>query len=141
MIFALYLVLVLFENTYEPIIFVAAFYTILEQAIIVAIVMLFSSFSVSTFLPGFLTVAFYIVGHSLSILKYFLVEDTNRVLYWTIYLIYICLPYFGVFNHNQEIVYNLPMSIDNLYKSIVYTVFYCFSLLLISMRLFRFRDL
>ncbi|MEW6364564.1 MAG: ABC transporter permease [Acidobacteriota bacterium] len=117
----------------------ACFLIYFEMLIVVAIAILFSSFS-TPILSFLLTLGFYLVGH----LSYGLIDlaakVTSRTSQATLWILYYLLPNLENFNLKAAAVHGLPVPSGFVLTAVAYSFVYASILLLLSIVIFRKRD-
>ena len=122
----------------------AIFFTYLEVFIIASTVMFFSSIVVTTTLTGLFTFATYIAGKSISYLSYFLKESNesyNQTLAVIIKIFDTVLPDLSSLNIINSIVYGQSTTLTHAINATTYSLLYSTTLLILSILIFRKRDL
>lgn len=117
------------------------FFIALEGLILAACVLFFSTILVTPSLAGLLTLAAFIVGRSSEYLLRFIergeFSGIGRLL---IQGIYWSIPNFAFLNVSDQITFGTAIEIEMIFKSIVYSVSYSVTLLLLASILFERRD-
>lgn len=136
------LFLTLLERQFDPWLWQGIYLAVLESLTIAAVVIFFSSMSVTPTLPALLTLGTYLAGHSLKYLKYYLqispaqgpMNYLNTIISWAI-------PDLSLFNANALLVYG--QSLNN--QQLFYTSSYCLSFsscaLILAIIIFKQREL
>lgn len=121
--------------------FIATLFSIMEICIVSAIVILFSTFSTSSFLPGFLAFSLYLVGHSLDYLLIIIAESNLGISNKFLTFIFWVLPDLSLFNVSKNLIYNIEISGKQIAQSALYAVCYSLILLMISCFIFKRKEL
>jgi len=123
----------------------ASFYTFLEAALILAVSIFFSSFSSSSLLSLFLTLAVYIIGEStrqvLSIMNGPLGRSTSPLIKGLASIAFYIFPDLSLFDIKLAAVHNLPLQPTYLLKTLAYGVAYILFLLVMATFIFRKREM
>lgn len=108
----LVLFVAIFERRIDWHLFQGIGFAILEGIVVSAVVLFFSSLAVTTVLPGILTLATYVAGHSLSSLTTFaaLAESQGTFSGRAIQFVGWIIPDLSMFNANATIVYGQAVS-------------------------------
>lgn len=133
------LMILIYEGTLDLRLLAAFPFTILEIAVMLAILLLFSTFS-STTLTSIMGAIFFVVGHAMPDLKLF--ADTTEVplLKYVAYGFYYILPNLDNFNFRTDLVYRMDLAPDQLIFSICYGIIYTVFLLYITTLAFERRE-
>jgi len=110
-----------------------------ELLIIIAISLLFSSFS-TPILSSIFTLSLYLIGHVLwtyNEFKYKLTEPAGRYLSDVLYYI---LPNLEKFNIKNAVVMKIPVAGDQILNAMLYALAYILSVLALSIAIFRRRE-
>lgn len=114
--------------------------TYMELSIITAVAIAFSSFT-TPLLAAIFTVAVYVVGHlswGFNTFLEYVPTATARVL---VNLLYYGLPDLETFNVRSRVVYELPVGVPYMLDALAYAAAYTAGMLVLSVLLFRRRDL
>jgi ABC-type transport system involved in multi-copper enzyme maturation permease subunit len=133
----------IFEGRIDFLLFQGIFVSLLEVSVISAIVLLFSSMAVTTTLPGILTLAAYIAGHSIRYLNFFISGDGSQntgARYLSLFFSWV-LPDLSVFNANELLVYGQSLSAGQAGLALLYCLGYCTATLVITGLIFARREL
>jgi ABC-type transport system involved in multi-copper enzyme maturation permease subunit len=114
--------------------------TMCEMAIIVSVALFFSIITTST-LSAILTIAFYILGHFNDLVDINQPGLLNGLLVIFLKAIHYLLPSLGYFNIRTPVVYNLPVSLEYVFYTILYGLLYTILFICISCLLFEKKDL
>jgi ABC-type transport system involved in multi-copper enzyme maturation permease subunit len=133
------LVIFIREGAFDPILFIALPFTIIEVMVLLGILLFFSSFS-STTLTSIMGVILFVVGHAVPDLKLFADQTKAVVLKYVAYGFYYVLPNLENFNLRNDLVYRLPLHADQMIFSICYGIIYIVFLLYITTLLFERRE-
>jgi ABC-type transport system involved in multi-copper enzyme maturation permease subunit len=111
----------------------------LELLIIIAISLLFSSFS-TPILSFIFTVSLYLIGHIMWTFNEF--KTLLRSQLWVKFThgLYYILPNLDKFNIKNEVVLDLPLRFGTILFSILYALVYILALLTITILIFRKRE-
>lgn len=116
--------------------------SMLEAAIISAIVIFFSSFALTPVLPGLFTAAAFIAGHSLIFISRFGAENlTIGAAKSAFAAVTTAIPDLALFNWNTAIVYGNPVSLHSLGLATTYALTYSVAVLIFSTLIFKRREL
>ncbi len=132
-----------FEQKPDWLLFQGIVLAILEVTVLASIVMFFSSMAVTTTLPGILTLATYIAGHSIDYLSYF-VSGQETAVGGAKVLVDIfswILPDLSLFNQNALIVYGSSVSPSHFLYSVCYCIGYSTVALTLASVIFSKREL
>jgi ABC-type transport system involved in multi-copper enzyme maturation permease subunit len=133
------IVLVISEGKPDFILTASVPFALLEIAVMLGILLFFSSFT-STTLTSIMGVLFYIIGRAAPDLVLFAEQTTIPPLKYAAYAFYYVLPNLENFNFRAEFVYRLPLCADQVVFSICYGVVYTIFLLLLSVCIFEHRE-
>jgi ABC-type transport system involved in multi-copper enzyme maturation permease subunit len=111
----------------------------LELLIIVAISLLFSSFS-TPILSFIFTVSLYLIGHVMWTFNEFKTLLSSRVWVNFTQALYYVLPNLDKFNIKNEVVLGLPLHAGTILFSILYALVYILALLAVTIMIFRKRE-
>ncbi|HEC78459.1 MAG TPA: hypothetical protein ENI34_04865 [candidate division WOR-3 bacterium] len=133
------IMLLLYEGSFDPRLFIALPFTLLEISVLLGILLLFSSFSSPT-LTAIMGILFFIIGHALPDLKVFADQAKSAALKYLAYIFYYILPNLENFNLRSELVYRLPLYGDQLLFSLCYGIIYTVFLLYLATLIFEKRE-
>lgn len=139
MAFIQQLTLLLYEGTVDMSLFIAFPFILLEIAVLLSILLLFSSFSTPT-LSAVMGVLFFMIGHASPDLKIFADQIKEPFIKYLAYTFYYVLPNLENFNYRLELVYKLPLYADQLLFSIAYGLIYTLFLVYLSIIVFERRE-
>jgi ABC-type transport system involved in multi-copper enzyme maturation permease subunit len=128
-----------YEGAFDPRLLLALPFTIIENMVLLAILLLFSSFS-STTMTSIMGVIFFVVGHAMPDLKIF--ADLTKAV-WLKYLaygFYYLLPNLENFNLRIDLAYGLGFHADQILFSMCYGIIYVVLLLYITKLVFQGRE-
>jgi hypothetical protein len=111
----------------------------LELLIIVAISLLFSSFS-TPILSFIFTVSLYLIGHVMWTFNEFKMMLSSRLWVNFTQALYYVLPNLDKFNIKNEVVLGLPLHAGTILFSILYALMYILALLTVTIMIFRKRE-
>ncbi len=111
-----------------------------EILIVIALALLFSSFSSPT-LSALYTIMLFIAGRFSSDIRLFIADNPLDYSRPILEAVYALIPHLGVFNIRLEAVHNLPIGTERILIPTLYGVLYCTVLLILAMFVFRRRDL
>lgn len=138
---AVFFIIYFLENEVYLNIFLASLFSIMEITVVSAIVIFFSSFSSSPFLPGFFSFSLYLAGRSLNYLLVMIAstdlgasERLLKTIFWT-------LPDLSLFNISNYLIYNIEISFEQIVQSALYAACYSLILLIFSCYIFKRKDL
>ncbi len=127
------------DKRFDPEIFISLFPFLFEISIMIALMILFSSFS-SYLFSSFMGAIIYLIGHSIESLKEFAEISKSTFLKIISYIFYYLLPNLEIFNIKNEVVYkNLP-SLNYFLFSTSYGIAYTIFLLILSIIIFEKRE-
>ncbi len=135
----LFLLILVYEGTFDPFLLIALFTIFIEVSVISALAIFFSSFS-TPFLSGMFTFALYVIGHLTEYLKKFGADSGNALLEWVTTFLYYLLPNLERFNMKEAAVYHLPVESGRILLSVTYGLFYIATVMLLSILCFDRRD-
>ncbi|MEO0123803.1 MAG: ABC transporter permease subunit [candidate division WOR-3 bacterium] len=132
-------VIFIYEGKFDISILINLPFSLIEIAVLLGILLLFSSFSSAT-LTSIMGVIFYVIGHASPDLKLF--ADTVKIpgLKYLAYGFYYILPNLENFNLRLELVHKLPIFTDQVLFSICYGLIYTIFLLYLSVLIFEQRE-
>ena len=133
------LVIFLYEGTFDPVLFVALPFTMIEVMVLLGILLVFSSFS-STTMSSIMGVIFFVVGHAMPDLKLFADQSKIAVFKYLAYGFYYVLPNLENFNMRVDLAYKLTLHSDRIIFSLSYGVLYIVLLLYIAKLIFERRE-
>ncbi len=133
------LVIFVSEGAFAPRLLIALPFTIIEIMVLLAILLLFSSFS-STTLTSIMGVIFFVVGHAMPDLKLFADQVKVPTLKYAAYGFYYVLPNLENFNLRIDLAYGLPLQADQILYSICYGLIYIVLLLYLTKLVFQGRE-
>ncbi len=111
----------------------------LELLVIIAISLLFSSFS-TPILSFIFTVSLYLIGHVLWTYNEFKAKLVAPLSRWLGDILYHLLPNLEKFNIRDAMVLGTPLSVRQLLLTVLYAAVYIGALLLLTMAIFRRRE-
>ncbi|QTA81907.1 putative ABC transporter, permease protein [Desulfonema limicola] len=111
-----------------------------ELQLILAVALLFSSFS-SPFLSGLFTLAVFIIGHTSADIKALADKTEDIFLQMICKNLYYALPNLENLNFKARVVHNLPLDFSEIGFSLVYAVVYTVMIILLSVIIFQNRDM
>jgi len=133
------LTLLLYEGSVDLSLFIAFPFILLEIAVLLGILLLFSSFSTPT-LSAVMGVLFFMIGHASPDLKMFADQVRVPFIKYLAYAFYNVLPNLENFNYRLELVYKLPLSADQLLFALSYGLIYTLFLVYLSIIIFERRE-
>ncbi len=133
------LTLFAYEGAFDPGLFIAFPFLLLELAVLLGILLLFSSFSTPT-LSSIMGVIFFIIGHASPDLKLFADQVNMPLFKYIAYGFYYILPNLENFNYRLELVHHLPLYGDQLLYSITYGIIYTVFLIYLAIIIFEGRE-
>ncbi len=133
------LVILMYEGAFEPSLFIAYPFALIEVSVILSILLLFSSFSSST-LASIMGVIFFVIGHAMPDLKLFAESTKAAALKHTAYAFYYLLPNLENFNIRTDLVHQIPLQTDQLFFSVGYGIIYTVFLLYLTTIIFERRE-
>ena len=134
------LVMVMSSTPIHSTIFISVFFSILEVAMITALMTLFSSFT-SPLLSAFFTVCIFVSGHLSKDLLEFAEVFGGEGFTAVAQIGYYILPNFSFLNVRTEAVHSLPLPDGYVLSVSLYAMFYTLLLLFIGGMIFRSRDI
>lgn len=137
----IFFIIYFLENELYFNILLASYFSALELSIICAFVILFSTFSTSPFLPGFLSFSLYIIGHSLEYLMSLLVLGDSSINSSMVNTIFWILPDLSLFNLSKNLIYNVPIDIQQIIQASIYGICYTAIVLFISCFIFQRKEI
>lgn len=133
------LVLLVTEGRVDLLLVMAPLLGILEILVLVSLLLFFSSFSSATFSSIMTTICF-IAGHAAPDLKLF-ASTTKVPMLKTLALAgYYLIPNLEYFNVRLEVVYRLPLPVDQLLFTVAYGLAYTVAVLYFSVLIFSGRE-
>ncbi len=111
----------------------------LELLIIIAISLLFSSFS-TPILSSIFTISLYLIGHVLWTFNEFKFKLTRPLAKWVAYFFYYILPNLEKFNIKNEVVMGIAPAPAAILYSILYAAAYILAILCLTVIIFRRRE-
>jgi len=133
------LTLLLYEGSVDMTLFIAFPFILLEIAVLLGILLLFSSFSTPT-LSAVMGVLFFMIGHASPDLKMFADQVKVPILKYTAYGFYYVLPNLENFNYRLELVHKLSLYGDQLLYSVAYGIVYTVFLVFLAIIVFEGRE-
>jgi len=133
------LVILMFDGRLDLHILLAPLFGCFEIMIMTGIMLLFASYSSSTF-SSIMTVIIYVVGHASPDLKIFAETVKVPVLKFLSNAAYYLLPNLENFNLRQDVVYRLPLPADQIGFSVCYGLAYTIVVLYIAVIIFERRE-
>lgn len=132
----------LFDHRLDLLLFQAIYFTALETVVISAITIFFSSMAVTIVLPGILTFATYICGHSLEYLRFFVEEEpVSPVLRRVVSLLHQVLPDLSLLNVADTIASGNHITLPQALFMTGYAVAYSVVLVVLGAFIFQRREL
>jgi ABC-type transport system involved in multi-copper enzyme maturation permease subunit len=131
--------LLLYEGAFDISLFIAFPFILLEIAVLLGILLLFSSFSTPT-LSAVMGVLFFVIGHAGPDLKMFADQVKVPLLKYLAYGFYYVLPNLENFNYRLELVYKLPLYSDQIFFSLCYGLVYTIFLVYVAVIVFEGRE-
>ena len=98
-------------------------YAFMELSFVIAIAILFASFT-APLNASLYTLSFYIIGHSMEMLKKFAFTSGSKVSIWLIDFCYYLLPNLEKFNVRTSTLYHLQIPASNVIGSVFYWLIY-----------------
>ncbi|MBD3180060.1 MAG: ABC transporter permease subunit [Candidatus Latescibacteria bacterium] len=117
----------------------AVYFSILEMAVMCSIVLFFSTFTTPV-LTFFFAACVFAAGSLSGDLRVFAEKMGSSGGKLIMDLFYYILPNLSIFNYRHEAVHQLPVPINDLLISSVYSLVYCGALLLLAYLVFRRRE-
>lgn len=139
MAFLFLFVMLISRNAVNPTMFVAMYMSVLEIALLTAVMTFFSTFT-SPLLSSFFTACIFVSGHLSKNLLEFAERFGGAGMQLVAKVGYYVVPNMGMFNVRQEAVHELPLMNNYVWSVSVYAAFYVFTLLLLSSMIFRRKD-
>jgi len=133
------LVIFIYEGAFDLPLFITIPFSLLEIMILLGILLLFSSFSSPT-ISAIMGIIFFVIGHASPDLKLFADQVNVAILKYLAYGFYYILPNLENFNLRIDLVYKLPIHLDQLLFSICYGLIYTIFLLYVSIIVFEKRE-
>ncbi|TET60726.1 MAG: ABC transporter permease [Candidatus Stahlbacteria bacterium] len=133
------LVIFIYEGSFDLPLFITIPFSLLEIMILLGILLLFSSFSSPT-ISAIMGIIFFVIGHASPDLKLFADQVNVAILKYLAYGFYYILPNLENFNLRIDLVYKLPIHLDQLLFSICYGLIYTIFLLYVSIIIFEKRE-
>ena len=133
------LVIFIYEGSFDLPLFITIPFSLLEIMILLGILLLFSSFSSPT-ISAIMGIIFFVIGHASPDLKLFADQVNVAILKYLAYGFYYILPNLENFNLRIDLVYKLPIHLDQLLFSICYGLIYTIFLLYLSIIVFEKRE-
>lgn len=133
------LVIFIYEGAFDLPLFITIPFSLLEIMILLGILLLFSSFSSPT-ISAIMGIIFFVIGHASPDLKLFADQVNVAILKYLAYGFYYILPNLENFNLRIDLVYKLPIHLDQLLFSICYGLIYTIFLLYLSIIVFEKRE-
>ena len=133
------LVIFIYEGSFDLPLLIALPFSLIESMVLLGILLVFSSFS-STTVSAIMGVIFFVVGHASPDLKLFADQVNVAILKYLAYGFYYILPNLENFNLRIDLVYKLPIHLDQLLFSICYGLIYTIFLLYVSIIVFEKRE-
>jgi Cu-processing system permease protein len=135
-----FLVLTLSGVTFSSLFFWAVYLSIIEAAVIISVMVFFSSFSTPV-LGSFFTLCVFVSGSLSKDLLAFAERFGGGTFKIAATAAYYLLPNLALFNIRQEAVHGLPLPNGFIYSVTIYGVFYSLFVLLLASLIFRGRDI
>lgn len=132
-------VLLLSRTQPSGMMFVSMYLSLLEVALVMALLTFFSTFT-TPLLSSFFTLCVFISGHFSSDLLELARLFGSKAFYIVSAVGYYVLPNMALFNVRSEAVHGLPLPEGFVYSVSIYGIFYTLMLLLVSAVVFRVRD-
>ncbi len=133
------LAMVLSQNQLNTTMFLAMFLSVIEVALLTAVMTLFSSFT-SPLLSSFFTLCIFVAGHLSKDLFAFAEHFGNTAFHVVAAVGFYTLPNLSLFNLRSEAVHNLPLLDGYVSAALFYAIFYTLFLLFLSSVIFRRKD-
>ena len=133
------LVIFIYEGSFDLPLFITIPFSLLEIMILLGILLLFSSFSSPT-ISAIMGIIFFVIGHASPDLKLFADQVNVAILKYLAYGFYYILPNLENFNLRIDLVYKLPIHLDQLLFSICYGLIYTIFLLYLSIIVFEKKE-
>jgi len=133
------LVIFIYEGAFDLPLFITIPFSLLEIMILLGILLLFSSFSSPT-ISAIMGIIFFVIGHASPDLKLFADQVNVAILKYLAYGFYYILPNLENFNLRIDLVYKLPIHLDQLLFSICYGLIYTIFLLYLSIIVFEKKE-
>jgi Cu-processing system permease protein len=124
----------------DPRLMLAVYLILLKLGVVVAIAILFSTFS-SPVLSAALSLALFVAGHFSADLRNFDAVVDSPAITAIARALYYLLPNFATFDAKAEIVHGLPVAPLHVVTATAYALLYVATLLLASVTIFSRRDL
>ena len=137
MVLLLYLLL-LSKNFSLPTVFLQAFLTLLEMAVVASFSLVFSSFT-TPFLSMLFTLSFYVIGHLTATIKGVLFLVKVEVIKKFLLAVFYVFPNLERFNLRNQIVYGIDIPAKYLVLSIVYALLLTLAFTLLAIVIFEKR--
>ncbi len=112
----------------------------MELLIIIAISILFSSFS-TPILSSIFTIIIYLIGHVIWTFNEFKYKLINPMEKFFAYLLYYMFPNLEKFNIREALVLNEPLSMKIILSTLAYGLLYVTAILLLSIHIFNRREM
>ncbi len=138
MVLLLYLLL-LSKNFSLPTVFLQAFLTLLEMAVVASFSLVFSSFT-TPFLSMLFTLSFYVIGHLTATIKGVLFLVKVELIKKFLLAVFYVFPNLERFNLRNQIVYGIDIPAKYLVLSIVYALLLTLAFTLLAIVIFEKRD-
>jgi len=133
------LVMAISRSAFNGTMFIAMYMSILEVALLSAVMTFFSTFT-SPLLSAFFSSCVLVSGHLSKDLLNFADQFGGGVFKGVVAVGYYVLPNLSMYNLRQEAVHDLPLMSHYTFSVTVYTAFYAAMLLLFSSLIFRRKD-
>jgi ABC-type transport system involved in multi-copper enzyme maturation permease subunit len=140
MTIGLYLVLWFIEGELDWALLKAISLIYLEILVVISVAILFSTLTSPT-LSAILTLVVFISGHTTPTLKLFMDRNPQKLFSSFLKVIYYLVPNLSNFNIRGEVVHHLPVDSVRLFYILGYGVFYVSIMLMLSILVFRKKDL
>jgi ABC-type transport system involved in multi-copper enzyme maturation permease subunit len=134
------LVMLISHTDFNRAIFLAMYFSIIEVALITAVMTFFSSFT-SPLLSSFFTICVFISGHLSKDLLSFAEHFGNATFHIVAKGAFFLLPNLSLFNIRPEAVHQLPLPEGYIYMVTMYGLFYSVFVLFVSSMIFRSKDI
>ena len=136
--FALVIFLLLLGSFPGSRMFLSFYFISLEMMVLSSIVLFFSSMVVTTTLPGIFALGTFIAGHSIENFKYFAKDQGGQlpVVTGIITIFSWIVPDLSLFNVNEQILYNMPITSQYALYTTIYAV--CYSVVALGLAILIF---
>ncbi len=140
MTLVLFVVHWIYTGSWNSLIVLPPFMTFFESIVIISFAVLFSSYS-NPILAAMFTLTFYVVGNLSWGLKLLIrkLESSAFKLFFS--GLYHLLPNLELFHYGNKVTHSLTINYGNISLSVLYSVVYSFTLLIIAWMIFENKDL